>query len=260
MIQLSGRITTAVLMAVLATQPAAGQTEQVVSPGGLQMTRAQLEEQARAAEQLAVTGGERTRQQAMTQAALLRQRLAEGDLQVGDRIALYVAGYPQMSDTFTVAMGRVLVLPEAGEIPLHGVLRSELQAHLTTQIGRVLREPTVRVQPLIRLDIRGAVGRPGYYTMAADMLLSDVIMAAGGPAPGAGLDNLKIIRGTSTLWSGDQTRSAMIEGLTLDQLNVRAGDRIDVPTRRTPATTMRAILGIGSGIASAIYLIHLIRR
>jgi protein involved in polysaccharide export with SLBB domain len=243
---------------LLTAHPAAGQ-DPMVSSGGLQMTRAQLEEQVRAAEQLAGTGNERTRQQAMTQVAMLRQRLAEGDLQVGDRVALYVAGYPQMSDTFTVAMGRVLVVPEAGEIPLQGVLRSELQAHLTSQIGRVLREPTVRAQPLIRLEIRGAVGRPGFYTMAADMLLSDVIMAAGGPGTEAGLDNLKIVRGTSTLWSGDQTRSAMIEGLTLDQLNVRAGDRIEVPTRRTAGTTFRTILGVASGIASAIYLIHLIR-
>lgn len=242
----------------LAALPADAQTP-AVTAGGLQMTRAQLEAQLSEAERLSASAGGRAGQEAATQAALLRQRLQEGDLQVGDRVALNVVGYPQMSDTFTVAMGRVLVVPEAGEIPLQGVLRSELQQHLTQQIGRVLRDPVVRAQPLIRLEVRGAVGRPGFYTLAADMLLSDVIMFAGGPARNAGLDQLRIVRGTETLWSRDQTRSALVEGLTLDQLNVRAGDRIEIPENRSWGITARNVLAIASGIASAIWIFQRVR-
>jgi protein involved in polysaccharide export with SLBB domain len=229
------------------------------TPGGLQLTRTQLEELLNQTEQLSAGSG-RTAQQARSQAALIRQRLAEGDLQVGDRVALYVVGYPQLTDTFTVSAGRVLILPETGEIPIAGVLRSELTAHLQTNIGRFIREPVVRAQPLIRLDIRGAVGRPGFYTLAADMLLSDVIMAAGGPSARSGLDKMRIVRGPSVVWSGSELSSALVEGLTLDQLSVRAGDRIEVPEGRSTLETVRNVFAVVSGVASVVWLIQRARN
>src|SRR5690606_33880635 len=115
--------------------------------------------------------------------------------------------------------------------------------------------PTVRAQPLIRLEVRGAVGVPGFYTLAADMLLSDVLMAAGGPGSNSGLERMKIVRGTTVVWSGSELNNALVEGLTLDQLSVRAGDRIEVPTARSTLTTVRNVFGIVSGVASVVWLI-----
>ncbi len=54
-------------------------------------------------------------------------------------------------------------------------------------------------------------------------------MAAGGPAANANIDAIRVERGDSRVWEGDRLQQAMIEGRTLDQLNVRAGDRIFIP-------------------------------
>src|SRR4029077_19632528 len=116
------------------------------------------------------------------EAAVIRDRLKNGDFAPGDRIVIHVAQEPTLNDTFPVKIGRILILPNLPEISMAGVLRSEAQSYLTTQIGKYVKDPTVVVDPLVRVPILGAVQRPGFYTVRADMLASEVIMAGGGPA------------------------------------------------------------------------------
>ena len=168
---------------------------------------------------------ERTRQEA----ELIQARLTLGDFQVGDRILLSVDNQPALSDTFLVDQGPVLTLATIGDVPLRGVLRSELKTHLTQYLGRFLRDPIVRARGLVRISIMGAVGRPGFYTFPGEVNLTDAIMAAGGPAGNANIDAIRVERGDSRVWEGDRLQQAMIEGLTLDQLDVRDGDRILIP-------------------------------
>ena len=170
---------------------------------------------------------ERTRQEA----ELIQVRLTLGDFQVGDRILLSVDNQPALSDTFLVDQGPVLTLATIGDVPLRGVLRSELKTHLTQYLGRFLRDPIVRARGLVRISILGAVGSPGFYTVPGEVILTDAIMAAGGPAGNANIDAIRVERGDSRVWEGDRLQQAMIEGRTLDQLNVRAGDRIFIPQR-----------------------------
>src|SRR5690348_4047544 len=72
---------------------------------------------------------------ARPEAALIRSRLESGDFQTGDRILVRVEGEPQLSDTFTVAPGPALELPQVGSLALSGVLRSELQSRLETHLA-----------------------------------------------------------------------------------------------------------------------------
>ncbi len=168
---------------------------------------------------------ERTRQEA----ELIQARLTLGDFRVGDRILLSVDNQPALSDTFLVDQGPVVTLATIGDVPLRGVLRSELRTYLTQYLGRFLRDPIVRARGLLRISIMGAVGRPGFYTFPGEMNLTDVIMAAGGPAGNANIDAIRVERGDSRVWEADRLQRAIIEGRTLDQLNLRAGDRILIP-------------------------------
>ncbi len=172
---------------------------------------------------------EMLRERTRREAELIQVRLTLGDFQVGDRILLSVDNQPALSDTFLVDQGPVLTLATIGDVPLRGVLRSELKTHLTEYLGRFLRDPIVRARGLVRISIMGAVGRPGFYTFPGEAILTEVIMAAGGPAGNANIDAIRVERGDSRVWEGDRLQQAMIEGRTLDQLNVRAGDRIFIP-------------------------------
>jgi protein involved in polysaccharide export with SLBB domain len=151
---------------------------------------------------------------------------------VGDQIVLSVVGMPALSDTFAVRAGRMLELPDMQPIPLAGVLRGELRDYLTKQIGRFVINPTVEVHPLVRVAVLGAVSRPGYYAVRPDQLVSDALMAAGGPIKDANLDDTKIRRGTEEIWKGERLQTKMASGATVDEMGLRSGDEIVISERK----------------------------
>jgi protein involved in polysaccharide export with SLBB domain len=201
-------------------------------PRGTELGRAELEELLDRLETAASSPGYsgRIREQAAREAAVVRTRLQEGDFQVGDRVILQVLG--EFADTVAVEPGRVITLPGMGPIPLAGVLRSELEEHLTRELATYLRDPVVEASSLIRIAVLGRVGQQGFYTMPASLLVEEALMLAGGPAPEADLDEAEILRGDRVIWEDDALQRAIVEGRTLDQLSLRAGDRIMIPVRQ----------------------------
>jgi len=172
------------------------------------------------------------KRQAERNAQRIRIRLSEGDFRVGDRVVLYVEGEPTLPDTIPVESGPVISLPLFGQITLRGVLRSELQQHLTREFAQFIRDPVVRANGLMRLSVQGQVTNPGFFVVPADMLVTEALMVAGGPTGAADLGSLRIERGSEQLIAGQDLQEAMREGRTLDQLNMQAGDQVVLPERR----------------------------
>jgi protein involved in polysaccharide export with SLBB domain len=230
------------------------QTRVALDPQGLKMERAELEEfhehlQAVTAS-TAYSG--RIRDRAQRDAEVIRTRLERGDFRVGDRILLQVEGEANIPEELPVQPGPSIRLPVMGTISLAGVLRSELEEHLTRELGRFMQNPVVRAESLVRISIQGEVGRPGFYTVPADMLLQEAIMHAGGPGRNADLDRIRIERTGERLWGGDELRHVLAEGQTLDQLNVQAGDQIVVAARGQ--SPWRRVARTGLTIASVVLL------
>lgn len=225
------------------------------APRAYQPARAEMEALAVAAEQAASSsrGNEAFRRRKRAEAEELRARLREGDFRGGDRIALSVRGDSALTDTFSVRPDRTLKLATLPEVDLRGVLRSELQDHLTKHVARFLRDPVVEARALIRVGLLGEVDRPGYYFIATDGLVSDAIMLAGGPTRDADLTRTSVRRGTIELWEREQLRQALIEGTTLDQLGLRSGDEIIIGQRRRRWESVLRTAGYLSGIALSIY-------
>jgi protein involved in polysaccharide export with SLBB domain len=191
------------------------------------------------------------------QAESARERLANGDFQTGDRIAMVVQGEPSLSDTLTVRANQVVHLTNMPDITLHGVLRSELQDYLKQQLGQYLRNPDVRAVSLVRVDVLGPVLRPGFYTAPADELVSDVVMQAGGLSPQADINRTVVRRGEVLVQPALRVQEALARGETLDQLDVRAGDAIVVGERPTGGNFLRVleVVGAVAGIAVSVVLI-----
>jgi protein involved in polysaccharide export with SLBB domain len=187
---------------------------------------------------------------------LIRARLSAGDFQIGDQISLEVQGQPQLTGAFSVVAGPegvALRLPMIGDVGLRGVLRSEVEGHLRNEISRFVRDPQVHAEAMIRISVLEGVDRPGFYPVAAEALLTDVLMTAGGPSQRARLDRIRIERGKDRIWQGDALQRAITEGRTLDQLSLRAGDRVVIPERgeRSWFTVLQA----GAILVPAIYAI-----
>lgn len=182
-------------------------------------------------------------------ASAVHARLKDGDFQVGDRIILRVLEDSTLTDTFAVRAGRTVELPSIPALSLQGVLRSELDSVMTSHIGKYVRNPTVEVTTLLRIGVLGGVGNPGYYSFPADMLVTDAIMYAGGPAGNAKIDDTKIMRGAEILADEKETRLTIQQGQTLDQANLQGGDEIRVGVDNSSGAyrtvaTISMILGI----------------
>lgn len=158
-------------------------------------------------------------------------RLSRGDFQPGDRVRLQVDSEPQLSDTFPVGPNQELVLPVVGIVSLHGVLRSELQDDMTREIGRFLRDPVVRAWPLIRVSVVGEVNKPGYYLLPPNSVVSDVLTAAGGPSQSAVVEKMWVERNGNRILEGQNLEQTIAAGRTLDDADIRPGDKFVVPAQ-----------------------------
>lgn len=180
----------------------------------------------------------------------------DNELQVGDRIVLKVEGEAQLTDTFTVGRGPALVLPIVGNVSLVGVRRDSVEAVLSDAVSRFYRNPTVHVRVLVRVAISGEVTRPGFYSVPTDVLVPDVVMAAGGPTTTAQIDRIRITRVGVELMSRDSLQHAIAQGRTLSQIDVRSEDQFFVPRVADSEHSLRLIslwLTIPIAIASLLY-------
>jgi hypothetical protein len=216
---------------LLATRAASAQVAGDGGAAGALETRAALESRATIAAAQHRTG----------EALLLRSRLERGDFQDGDRIVVKLLGtgalVPNLlgpNDTIVLRANKRMQLPQMEDLSLDGVLRSELNAKVSSHLARYFKDSSVQVTPLIRLAVIGQVRTPNFYYTPVDVLLSDMIVKAGGPTSTADwLGSVEIKRGTEIIWSSKDARTAMTDGISLERLNLRTGDEIYVDEQKT---------------------------
>jgi hypothetical protein len=227
------------------------------APGGKQAadSRAQLIARAHVADSL----GRRE------EAFLVRSRLRDGDFDVGDVIiASYEGPQPlglNRRDSLVVGAGKMIqLLSPLGDMDLHGILRSEISDSITQRVAKYYKNEVVHVMPLIRLSISGAT-KTGFYHFRPDEPLTDVIMRAGGQGAGGDLHSVTIKRGAQTIWTAADVQTAFSEGLTVEQLDLEAGDEVALgdSTATSKAAWMYA-LQIGTSLVTAFVIQYLVRR
>jgi polysaccharide export outer membrane protein len=181
------------------------------------------------------------------------------DFEQGDQIFLEVEGDSQFTKAFSVGPGPALTLPVIGAIPLSGVRRADVETYLTQQLGRYMKNPVVHAKVLVRLGVFGEVEKPGYYAVASGAVVSDALMAAGGPTKDAKFTSARIEREGKGLYEGNAFQDAFARGMTVEGLGLRTGDRIIVPRRADPESKWR-IIGILAAIPAAIVIATQLHR
>src|SRR5436309_14380984 len=180
-------------------------------------------------------------------------RAVQGDFEPGDQILLEVEGDSQFTHIFNVGPGPVLTLPVIGAIPLGGVRRANVEAYLAEQLAKYMKRPVVHAKVLVRLGVLGEVEHPGYYAVPSGAVVSDALMAAGGPTKDAKFTAARIEREGKGLYVGDAFQDAFARGMPVEGLGLHTGDRIVVPRRVDPESKWR-IIGILAGIPAAIII------
>lgn len=226
--------------------------------GGLLLTRADLELRAQKAEAGAINGSYAERMKNASVAAATRQRLRDGDIQVGDRVVVTIVTDKSRTDTVVVRSGRVLEIDGLMSVPVTGVLRSELQDRVAAEVEKYIKADRVEVTPLVRIAVLGAVLRPGYFVFAPDLTINDAIMGAGGPTPTADVQRSIVRRGTAEYRTKQETGDAFASSLTLDQFGMAAGDQLIVGEHKQFSPT--ALIGATGAAASVLMLFVTMRR
>ena len=172
------------------------------------------------------------RRQAAAQAQAIRARLETGDVQVGDRFEVTLTTDSVRRREVTVKEGGMVDMDPLPPVSVAGALNAEVQPRIQRYLAGFYRDPQVRVQPLVRLLVIGAVGKPGPVVVAPDLPVSDVLPAAGGVGGRADLGKVEVRRDGRKIVSGKRFRQLMADGQTLAQAGIRTGDEIKVGEER----------------------------
>lgn len=242
-------------VSTVSAQTAVAQATPAAQPTRKPSRRQDLETYAASLEQRARAEKDATRRAELLRiAAVVRARLAQGDFLPGHRILLFVGGDSALVDTFTVRSDQKLQLPDLPDISLAGVLDSELQGYLKTQLAQYIRDPDVRAQALLRVSVSGDVGSPGFYSVRTDTPVSDVIMTAGGPSGTADMSKVVLRRGKDVVVKKDGIQEAFRSEMTMTDIGARPGDELYVPAKPQGSNWQKfaAITASVTGIAWAI--------
>lgn len=232
---------------------------QTPSGSGLLASRAELSAEAAAAEVGATTTGDAAqRAQSGIRAAAIRQRLRDGDLQVGDRVVVTIISDAVHRDTVVVRSERSLELPGMITVSVAGLLRSELRERVSAEVLKYVKAQKIEVTPLMRVGVLGAVARPGYFAFPPDMPITDAIMGAGGPTGIASVERSIVRRRNEQYRSAGETSRAIAAGLTLDQFGLIAGDELVVGERREFGVTK--LMTVTGALASVLAVVVTMSR
>lgn len=262
------RLAILVLAAALPLRAVAAQRADtlIVEAKRSMVTRAELQAAVNEIDRgLTSTGYSKTlRAVKQVEADAIRERLSPdgGDLRNGDEIDVKILQESGLSAVYTVTPARTIVLPGNFEIAMRGVLRSEIQKYLTDQLKKAnyLVDPNVTATASVRVSVFGGVGKPGFYNVPANLLLSYVLQEkAGGVVNNIQAKKSQILRNGVVVIDGEEFNDALYKGRTLDQLNIQAGDEIRVAIKPSSGLFLR-IVGVASGLTGIIYLLIQITR
>lgn len=172
-------------------------------------------------------------------------------LRAGDVIRLRIWREPDLSGDFAVDESGVVVFPKIGPYRISGESADVLKDTLVRAYTTYLRNPSVDVVLLRRVNILGAVRNPGLYTVDPTMTITDALALAGGITGEGKFDRVDLVR------RGTVISTRLARGTRLGDTPVESGDHLYVPQRSwvsRNATLVAASLSAGVSLAIALFL------
>jgi hypothetical protein len=247
------------LCALLASTPAIAGGQSSIGEMRRQATRAELERAAKTMETAALNQDAKTRAKLLADAQAIRMRLENGDFLPGDRILLLVQNDSALTDTFTVRGDQVLPLPNIPPIPLHGVLDSELEPHLTRELLKYIKSVSLEATPLVRVSLVG-FPKSDFYTIPVDQAITDLISTAGGWGGATVPDKAIIKRNGVVFMDAKATANAVRLNKTVGDMSLRDGDEFYLPDKVMSGSRWTTIMGIVGGLGSLYWIFRTTTR
>jgi len=146
-------------------------------------------------------------------------------LQPGDLVRLRIWREPDLSGDYRVDENGQAVFPKIGPLPISRLSTDSLKSLLMSSYALFLRNPSVEVTFLRRINVLGEVKNPGLYDADPTMTVADVVAMAGGVTPDGNSKKFELLR----QGQGGSTRISSQSRLADSPL--RSGDQLRVPQR-----------------------------
>jgi polysaccharide export outer membrane protein len=158
-------------------------------------------------------------------------------LGVGDAVTVTVPDFPEFSSATAVDAEGNMLIPILGRIPVKGLTLDELETKISYELGqKYLKEQPEVIAVIatprpVRLIVLGEILRPGYYNVAPNTLLTDILTTAGGSTGKADLRSVIVRR---TLVDGTVLEEAvdlytpLIKGTKVPEFRLQEGDSVVV--------------------------------
>jgi len=170
-------------------------------------------------------------------------------LRPGDLIRLRIWREPDFSGEFPVDEAGVVMLPRLGALDVTSEPPESLKAKLVREYRTFLNHSSIDVVFLRRVQIVGAVQKPGLYHVDPIMTVGDALALAGGVLPGGRPDKVEIIR------EGGKLPGTLSGRVVISHSPVRSGDQLYVPERSWVSRNPGLILGGVSAVTAVLYLV-----
>lgn len=146
-------------------------------------------------------------------------------LRPGDLVRLRIWREPDLSGDFVIDEFGAVVFPKIGPLKVLGASSESLRDTLIKSYQVYLRNPSIDVTFLRRINVLGSVMRPGLYPVDPTMTLADVLALAGGASPLGKPDEVQLRRGDKIV------TATLATGARVADLQMESGDQLFVPER-----------------------------
>jgi protein involved in polysaccharide export with SLBB domain len=173
-------------------------------------------------------------------------------VQPGDMVRLLVYREGDLNGEYLVDENGYATFPLIGRQRLAGLGFDALREHLIREFQLHLRNPSITVTPLRRVNVIGEVQRPNLYAVDPTVSLVGAVALAGGATPEGDLRRIRIIR------NGQVIRDRVGEAETISGANILSGDQIVVDRRswmdRNSDVVVSTLLAIPSLVSTIILI------
>ncbi len=165
---------------------------------------------------------------AMTQSPDSAHQVPRGSpdvLRPGDVIKVSVWREPEWSGEFNVDESGTAVLPRIGPVHVTAMSPDSLKRFVTDSLGKFLKNPSIEVTPLRRIQVLGAVRNPGLYPVPPTVTVGDAVAVAGGATSDGKPDQVVLRR------NGQDLKVKLARETRLADTPIQTGDQLFVPQR-----------------------------
>jgi protein involved in polysaccharide export with SLBB domain len=168
-------------------------------------------------------------------------------LRPGDAIRLRIWREPELSGDFPVNESGIVVLPKLGPRRVVAEHPDSLKAWVVRSYATFLKNPSIEVLLVRRIQVLGAVKNPGLYPVEPTMSVADAIALAGGTTPQGRSNKVELRR------QGERVPGKLAGRLLIGESPIRSGDQIFVPDRSWISRNPGIVVGVLGLVTTIIY-------